>query len=100
MNSRYYWAIFVKYLVNNVFADASALQDGIPDEIEDVSLGTIIANAENGRYKDAAEVMKDVKAAAAKMGIKIVGDDEVDIDGKWENVFEICERQLRFREEE
>ncbi|XP_014556235.1 hypothetical protein COCVIDRAFT_38105 [Bipolaris victoriae FI3] len=96
----YYWAIFVKYLVNNVFADASALQDGMPDEIEDVRLGIIIANAENGRYKDAAEVMKDVKAAAAKMGIKIVGDDEVDIDGKWENVFEICERQLRFREEE
>ncbi|KAJ4334688.1 hypothetical protein N0V95_009111 [Ascochyta clinopodiicola] len=96
----YYWAMFVKCLVNNVFADTSASQDETPDEIEDARLGTIIANAESGRYEDAGEVMKDFKAAAVKMGIKIVGDDEVDIDGEWENVFEVCERQLRFCEEE
>lgn len=70
------------------------------DEIEDARLGTIIANAENGRYKDAAEVMKKVKTAASNMRIKIVGDDEVDIGGEWEDVFEVCERQLRFRQEE
>ncbi|KAJ6194670.1 hypothetical protein J3E72DRAFT_403195 [Bipolaris maydis] len=96
----YYWAKFVKYLVNNVFADASASQDDMSDEIEDARLGTIIANAENGRYKDAAEVMKKVKTAASNMRIKIVGDDEVDIGGEWEDVFEVCERQLRFRQEE
>jgi hypothetical protein len=100
VNRRYYWAIFVKYLVNNVFADAYALQDETPDEIEDARLGTVIANAKSGCYKNAAAVMKDVKAAATKMGIKIVGDDEVNIDSEWEDVFEVCERQLRFREEE
>ncbi|EMD65235.1 hypothetical protein COCSADRAFT_160206 [Bipolaris sorokiniana ND90Pr] len=96
----YYWAIFVKYLVNNVLADASASQDEMPDEIEDARLGNIIANAEKGHYKDAAKVMEDVKGAALKMGIKIGDSDEVDIGAKWEDVFEVCERQLRFREEE
>lgn len=99
MNLRYYWAICVKCLVNNVFADASASQDEIPEEIEEARLSNIIANAENSRYEDASEVMKDVKAAAVKMGIKIIGDDEVDIDVEWEDVFEVCERQLRFCEE-
>lgn len=83
---RYYWAICVKCLVNNVFADASASQDKIPVEIEDARLGTIIASAENGRYEDASEIMKDIRTAAVKMGIKVVGDDEVDIDGEWEDV--------------
>lgn len=72
----------------------------MPDEIEDARLGNIIANAEKGHYKDAAKVMEDVKGAALKMGIKIGDSDEVDIGAKWEDVFEVCERQLRFREEE
>ncbi|KAJ8110047.1 hypothetical protein OPT61_g7000 [Boeremia exigua] len=97
-DNEYYWAIFVKSLVNNVFADASLSQDEVPNEIEDARLGAIIANAENGCYDDAGEVMEDVRAAAAKMGIKIVNDDEVEIDSQWEDVFEVRERQLRFRE--
>jgi hypothetical protein len=97
MNIRHYWGIFVKYLMNNIFTNTSAPHHVMPDEFEDARLGTIIANAENGRYEDAIEIMEDVKAAASKIGIKIVGDDEVDIDGKWEHVFEVCETQLRFR---
>ena len=99
MHSRHYWAIFVKFLVNNVFAGASASRNEIPDEIEDARLGTIIANAENCRYENASEVIEEVKIAAMKIGIKIVGNNEVDIDGEWEGVFEVCERQLRFCEE-
>lgn len=101
MDVRYYWAIFVKCLVTNVFADASTPQDAISDEmeIEGTRLGIIISNAELGRYEDAGEVMKDVQAAAEKMEIKIVGDDEVDIGGEWDDVFEVCGRQLCFCEE-
>ncbi|KAH7083221.1 hypothetical protein BKA63DRAFT_146653 [Paraphoma chrysanthemicola] len=96
----HYWAVFVKCLMNDVSADVYTSHYEIPSEIEDARLSTITANAMNGRYESAIEIIQDVKAAALQMGIKIVGDDEVDIDDKWENVFEVCERRLRFRKQD
>ncbi|KAH7093063.1 hypothetical protein FB567DRAFT_587509 [Paraphoma chrysanthemicola] len=96
----HYWAVFVKFLMNDGSPDASARNHEIPNEFENARLGTIRANAMNGRYESAAEIVQDVKVAAVQMGIKVVGDDEVDIDDTWENVFEVCERRLCFRKQE
>lgn len=83
--------------MNNVFANVSLPNHEIPDELEDARLGTVIADAINGRYEGADEIMKDVKATASKIGIKIVGDDEINIDDKWDDVFEVRGQRLCFR---
>jgi hypothetical protein len=68
------------------------------DEFEDGRLGTVLRGVLNGGYKSADEVTADVKFAALKMGIKVVGDDEVDIGDDWETVFEVRYEKFGFRE--
>jgi hypothetical protein len=66
----------------------------------------VLVNAWNRKYTTVDEVAEDVRSIASKMN-KVVMDDEVEIDGKWEDVFEVVEtgprphaRILRFKEQE
>ncbi|PGH23612.1 hypothetical protein AJ80_02393 [Polytolypa hystricis UAMH7299] len=45
----------------------------------------------SGGYEDAKEIMRDVKSLVEKMGIQVVGDDEVVLeDGvKWEGALKV-----------
>jgi hypothetical protein len=66
-------------------------------ELEDSRLGTVLNNAMNCRYETADEIMHHVKLAALAAGIRVTGEDEVDIDETWEEVFEVRGRELHFR---
>lgn len=83
--------------MNNVFSNSSPLHQAESKELEDTRLGTVLVNALSCRYESADEVIEHVKHAALKIGIIVVNDDEVDIDDKWENVFEVRGKQLCFR---
>jgi len=82
--------------MNNSFA-TSSLHHAEPDDFEDMTLGSILVGALDFRYENAEDVMKDVRLAASKMGIRTVDDDEVDIDEKWEDIFEVRNQKLCFR---
>jgi hypothetical protein len=49
----------------------------------------VLLKAWKSEYESAEQVAKDVRRIAENVGIKVVGDDEVDIGEKWEDVFEI-----------
>lgn len=71
-------------------------------ELEEARLGTVLVNAWNKKYTAVGEVAEDIRSIASKMDILVV-DDEVEIAGKWENVFEVIEtgpqpRILGFKE--
>jgi hypothetical protein len=47
--------------------------------------------------RTADEIIKDVKLAALVAGVRVIDEDEVEIDEKWEQVFEVRGRELHFR---
>jgi hypothetical protein len=99
MPLRYHWAFFVKYLMNNTYT-ASKPPDYVKKmemELEDARLGTVLNNAMNCRYETADEIITDVKVAALAAGIQVIDEDEVEIDERWEQVFEVRGRELHFR---
>ena len=63
-------------------------------ELEEARLGKVLVNAWNRRYTTAAEVIEEVKYFASKVGIAVF-DDEVDIGGRWDDVFEVVETGAR-----
>jgi hypothetical protein len=65
--------------------------------IEDIRLGTIITDAKKCRYESADEIISDIKLAALTAGIRVIGEDEVDIGEEWEHVFEVRGREVHFR---
>lgn len=78
-------------------------------ELEEARLGSVLLKAWNAGYESTDEVMADVRLTAKKMGIIVREDeDEVDVDARWEDVFEMVEmtesgpgsptRRLRFKE--
>lgn len=71
-------------------------------QLEGARLGRVLAKAWNGGYESARDVMKDIAATAETIGIRVT-EDEVDVGGAWEDIFEVvegkfgfCDRQLRF----
>jgi hypothetical protein len=75
--------------------------------LEEERLGSVLLRAWKGQYKRVADIAEDIKANAEKMGIKVVGNDEVANGEKWEDVFEIVEdpawkwgQRLVFKEKE
>lgn len=64
--------------------------------LEETRLGQVLVNAWTRQYRNANEVMEDVKLHALKLGI-IVVKDEVRIGEKWEDVFEVRDGELIFR---
>jgi hypothetical protein len=58
-------------------------------DIEDIRLGPILNNAMNGRYENADEIIRDIKLTAFTAGVRVIGEDEVDIGEEWEHVFEL-----------
>lgn len=67
--------------------------DGVEwQELEAERLGQVLVKAWSGGYGSAEEVMEDVRAAAEKVWIRVVGD-EVDIGRAWEDEFEVVERE-------
>jgi hypothetical protein len=73
-------------------------------ELEEARLGKVLVNAWNRKYTTVDEMAEDIRSIASKMNIVVI-DDEVEIDGKWEDVFEVVEtgprphaRILRFKE--
>jgi hypothetical protein len=129
----YYWATFVWRLMTNDYTDAAPsagpgcwepccpveggckpYDDNREDfderylnnmwqELEEARLGKVLVNAWNRKYTTVDEVAKEVKSVSSMMDIVVI-EDEVEIDGKWEDVFEVVEteprphaRELRFR---
>ena len=66
-------------------------------ELEHARLGHVLNRAWNGEYESAKEVADDVKATASEVGITIVGEDEVDIGERWEDVFTVKGQELLFQ---
>jgi hypothetical protein len=97
MYLRYYWAFFVKHLMSNEHGASPSPSDINVNEIEDVRLGAILADAINCQYQNADEIIGDVKLAALAAGVRVIGEDEVEIDEDREHVFEVRGRDLHFR---
>jgi hypothetical protein len=99
MYLRYHWAFFMKYLMNNEYT-ASTPPDyvnNIEMELEDARLGKILIKAMKCQYENADKIMKDIKLAALAAGVRVIDEDEVEIDEEWEQVFEVRGRELHFR---
>jgi hypothetical protein len=72
--------------------------------LEEARLGNILAKVWSGQYESAGEVAEQIKTSASKIGITVVGD-EVEIEGGWEDVFEIVDkdswaRKVKFKKED
>ncbi|KAH3973099.1 hypothetical protein HBH64_051450 [Parastagonospora nodorum] len=78
-------------------------------ELEEARLGSVLLKAWNAGYESMDEVMADVRLTANRMGVDIHEDeDEVEVDARWEDVFEMVEmvqsspgsptQRLRFKE--
>lgn len=85
--------------MSNIITRSTALDANKSDKFEDARLGTVLANALESRFQSADKVMELVKVAASQIGISVMNDDEVDIGNKWENLFEIHDQRLCFREQ-
>lgn len=72
--------------------------------LDEIRLGSVIAKAWNGQYENADDIAKQVRASASEFGIAVV-EDEIEIAGGWENVFETIDmgdgwrRTMRFKSE-
>jgi hypothetical protein len=130
----YYWATFVWRLMTNDYTDESPsaktwcwepccpvkgrckpyddnrevfgkrFLNNMWQELEEARLGKVLENAWNRKYTTVDEVAEDIKSTASKMDI-VVTNDEVEMDKKWEDVFEVIEtgprphaRILKFKE--
>ncbi|EFR05292.1 serine/threonine protein kinase [Nannizzia gypsea CBS 118893] len=59
--------------------------------LEEERLGHILVKAWNQEYESADQVMHDVKEVIVKMGMKLIGEDEIELEvcgGRWEDVFD------------
>jgi hypothetical protein len=80
--------------------------EGMWQELEEARLGKVLVKAWSRGYDSAEQVVVDIKAIAEKVGIVVMGEDEVEISGEWEDVFEKVEetprlyhnRTLRFKD--
>jgi hypothetical protein len=56
--------------------------------LEEARMGDIFVKAWSGEYKDVGEVMSDLRALLEKMGVEVIGEDEIlPGDGKsWEDI--------------
>jgi hypothetical protein len=95
-----------KPFFNNGEVFGERFSNNMWQELEEARLGKVLVKAWNRKYTTADEVGEDIRSIASKMNIVII-DDEVIVDGKWEDVFEIVEtgsrphtRILRFKEPE
>jgi hypothetical protein len=66
-------------------------------DLEEFRLGHILAKVWSGQYESAGEVAEQIKISALKIDITVVGD-EVEIEGGWEDVFEIVDKDSWARE--
>jgi hypothetical protein len=66
-------------------------------DLEEARLGHILAKVWSGQYESAGEVAEQIKISASKLGITVVGD-EIEIEGGWEDVFEIVDKDSWARE--
>ena len=57
-------------------------------ELEEVRLGTVLTKAWHGQYKSAEEAMREVKLIASSLDM-VTSDDEVEVEGGWENAFDV-----------
>jgi hypothetical protein len=64
-------------------------------ELEEARLGKVLIKAWSRGYDSAEQVVVDIKAIAEKVGIVVMGEDEVEIQGEWEDVFEKVEETPR-----
>jgi hypothetical protein len=116
---RFYWATFVwELMTNDHTTGVRGLQDWSPfspveggsqpekthpekgslgckdwhddlQVLEEERLGSVLLKAWKGEYESAEQAAEDVRKTAEKVGIKVVGVDEVDVGEKWEDVFEM-----------
>ncbi|PGH08044.1 hypothetical protein GX51_01485 [Blastomyces parvus] len=65
--------------------------EGAWQVLEEQRLGYILVKAWNGQYENAKEALDDVKKAAEKMGLLVIGEDEIEPENdlRWEEVFEV-----------
>jgi hypothetical protein len=68
---------------------------GMWQELEEARLGKVLVRAWNRGYASAEQAVADIKAIAEKVEIVVLGDDEVEIEGKWEDVFGKVEERPR-----
>ncbi|KAF1923448.1 uncharacterized protein M421DRAFT_425820 [Didymella exigua CBS 183.55] len=120
----YYWATFVWRLMTNDYTDDppsvgtgcwepccpveggckpyddnreafdERFLNNVWQELEEARLGKVLVNAWNRKYTTVDEVAENIRSIASNMNIAVI-DDEVEIDGKWEDVFEVVETGLR-----
>lgn len=121
----FYWATFVWRCMTNDFSDQSPsgkmdcsepcclveggrelydenrevfderYLDGTWQGLKEARLGSVLVKVWNREYDNAQEAVEYIKAIAEKMNVVIVGDEEVEIEGRWENVFKAVEMRPR-----
>ncbi|KAL3493902.1 hypothetical protein BJX62DRAFT_234758 [Aspergillus germanicus] len=60
-------------------------------QLEEARLGPVLVKAWSGDYRNVSEVIRDVRGVLAKMGVAVIGEDEV-LPGEsmtWEDIFTI-----------
>ncbi|KAF3483529.1 uncharacterized protein GIQ15_02853 [Arthroderma uncinatum] len=64
---------------------------GAWQELEEERLGPILLKAWNQEYQSAEQAMQDVQEVIKKMGMKLIGEDEVELEevSRWEDFFDI-----------
>jgi hypothetical protein len=77
--------------------------NGMWQELEEARLGSVLVKAWNREYASADEIAGEVRSIAERMDI-MVDEDEVAVERKWEDVFEVIEtgprphaRRLEFK---
>jgi hypothetical protein len=130
----FYWATFVWRLMTNDYTDQSPSAkthcwepccptkgdckpydknrdvfderylNGMWQELEEARLGSVLVKAWKRKYASADEIAGEVRSIAESMDIK-VDEDEVEVERKWEDVFEVIEtgprpqaRRLEFKQ--
>ena len=66
-----------------------ALRRKILADLDHDPLGPILWKAWSSEYDNAEEVAEDVRKCAARVGLKVIGQDEIDVGKPWEEAFEI-----------
>ncbi|KAM5436288.1 hypothetical protein MferCBS31731_005981 [Microsporum ferrugineum] len=66
-------------------------RQGAWQELEEERLGPILVKAWNQEYQSAEQVMQDVQEVVKKVAMKLIGEDEVELEevSRWEDFFDL-----------
>jgi hypothetical protein len=70
-------------------ARQEALRNEMLECLGEDPIGPILWKTWTSEYATAEDVAEDVKKCATKIGLQVVGQDEIDVGKPWEDVFEI-----------